>query len=270
VTPTPAGPTATPTPTVLAAVPEGPDLVAVAAAARSVAELLHATVTGLHVGPPDPSRTGELSRRAGFPVRTEPGDPVPRLLAATRTSDPVLVVVGARSSARTDAPVGHVALELARGTTAPLLVVPPGSTLGRTTGPARALVPLDDDPRTTAQVRPLVERLEEAGVEIVVTHVFDPAHPPTTMDQPAHAQAAWGTEFLARHGYGSHGLELRRGATWDAVLRCAEDVAADLLVLGWAQHLTPGHARTVRRALDRSRVPVLLVPSGAAIRDGGP
>jgi nucleotide-binding universal stress UspA family protein len=265
VTPAPAMTTA-----VLAAIPEGPELATVAAAARTMAELLHVTVTGLHVGPSDPSHLEELSRRAGFPVRSEPGDPVTRLVAAARTGGPVLVVVGARSSARTDTPVGHVALELARRTTGPLLVVPPTSTLGRTTRPDRALVPLDDDPRTTAQVSPLVERLEDAGVEIVVTHVFDPAHPPTTMDQPAHAQAAWGAEFLARHGQGTHGLELRRGATWDAVLRCAEDVTADLLVLGWSQHLTPGHARTVRRALDRSGVPVLLVPSGAPSRDGGP
>jgi nucleotide-binding universal stress UspA family protein len=262
-------PDATPA-TVLAAIGEGPELAVVAPAARSMAELFHAPVTGLHVGPPDPPHTEELARRAGFPVRSEPGDPVTRLLEAARTDGPVLVVVGARSTTRTETPVGHVALELARGTTVPLLVVPSASTLGRTTRPTRALVPLDDDPRTTAQVRPLVERLEHAGVEIVITHVFDPDHPPPTMDQPAHAQAAWGAEFLARHGHDAHVLELRRGATWDAVLRCVEDVTADLLVLGWAQHLTPGHARTVRRTLDRSSVPVLLVPSGAPSRDGGP
>lgn len=39
----------------------------------------------------------------------------------------------------------------------------------------------------------------------------------------------------------------------------------DLIALGWSQELAGGGAAVVREALERSRVPVLLVPVGAPI-----
>jgi hypothetical protein len=53
---------------------------------------------------------------------------------------------------------------------------------------------------------------------------------------------------------------LRSGVTADHLLGIAEEERADLIVLGWSQTLSPGRAEVVRALLERSPVPLLLVP----------
>jgi hypothetical protein len=55
-------------------------------------------------------------------------------------------------------------------------------------------------------------------------------------------------------------LELRIGRAEDLVPRVAEESRSDLIALGWARELAPGRAPVVRAALERSGLPVLLVP----------
>src|SRR5436309_6878213 len=82
-------------------------------------------------------------------------------------------------------------------------------------------------------------------------------------DQPQHEQGAWNEEFLRRYcpwGIGSVRVERRVGRCEEVVPLVAEQKAADIIVLGWAQELAPGRAGVVRAALARSSVPVMLVP----------
>ena len=57
-------------------------------------------------------------------------------------------------------------------------------------------------------------------------------------------------------------LELRVGAPEEHLLDVADQVGADLIVLGWRQDLAEGHAAVVREAVTRARVPVMLLPIG--------
>jgi hypothetical protein len=38
------------------------------------------------------------------------------------------------------------------------------------------------------------------------------------------------------------------------------EIDADLILLGWARDLSPGHAAVVRRVLEEAAVPLVLVP----------
>jgi hypothetical protein len=47
----------------------------------------------------------------------------------------------------------------------------------------------------------------------------------------------------------------------------AEECRCDLLALGWSQELAPGRAPVVRGTLERSHVPVMLIPPRLATAD---
>jgi hypothetical protein len=245
---------------VLAALDDSPALVPTARAASSMAALLDAELSGVHVREPGSPREVTLNSSVGFPVTVASGEVVPELLIRIGAPEVLLGVLGARDRSGVEVPAGHVARELACATTKPLLVVPPGSPLGTQGAVGRALLPLNGDPHTTGQTRDLVDRLEGAGVEIVATHVFDPRRPPRYLDVAGHELESWRHEFLARHGRPGQRLDLRSGPVWQAVLACATEEEADLVVLAWAQHLAPGRAAVVRGALDNPTLPILLLP----------
>jgi nucleotide-binding universal stress UspA family protein len=245
---------------ILVALDDSPALDPTARAGTVLARMLGEQPVGIHVDPPDVLPAPRLDQRAGFPVRVETGEVVPHLLAALEEAAVDLAVVGAHELVHTGEVLGHVARALAEATTGALLVVPPRSRLGTDGAIHRALVPLDGDPRTTDQVRGLVERLAAAGVEVVATHVFDRDHPPRCLDAAGHGLEAWRHEFQARHGTTAMALRLRRGPVWQAIRECAADLDADLVVLGWSQHLAPGRAEVVRHALTDPELPVLLLP----------
>ena len=143
----------------------------------------------------------------------------------------------------------------------PVVVVPNGY---RPVPISRALIPLDGTPESAAAVAETIHLLAAAGVEIIVLHVFDAATVPKFWDHSEHAQRAWQREFLARYcdQPGAH-VELRSGVASDHVLDLAATEEVDLIAGGWSQRLD-GHARTLRRTLDESTVPVLVIPISAA------
>ena len=56
----------------------------------------------------------------------------------------------------------------------------------------------------------------------------------------------------------------------------ADELGCDLIALGWTQELAPGRAEVVRAALERSPLPVMLIPADvetaqepSAVRVGG-
>ncbi|WAX57657.1 universal stress protein [Jatrophihabitans cynanchi] len=141
----------------------------------------------------------------------------------------------------------------------PVVLVPPD--LGRPVAAvSRVLVPLDGTPASAEAVADLVALLAGAGVDIVVLHVFDATTAPMFWDQAAHTQQAWSAQFLSRHAPAGGRLELRSGTPGELVGSVAEAEQADLIALGWSQHLEPGRALTVRRSVLEAGRPVLLVP----------
>lgn len=145
----------------------------------------------------------------------------------------------------------------------PLVIVPSAGWLPsrRIT---RALAPLDGTPESAAAVAPIIGRLCRAGLIVIVLHVFDAATAPLFSDHEAYSEGVWEREFLARycHEPGVQ-MQVRSGSSWEHVLDVARTENVDLIVLGWSQRLGEDRARTVRRTLESSDVPVLLAPIGA-------
>jgi len=130
---------------------------------------------------------------------------------------------------------------------------------------SRILVPLDGTVEAAETVAETVALFAASGADIVVLHVFDQTTVPKFWDQTAHARKSWDEEFLARYcDHPDARLELRRGSPGEGILDVAETEHADLIALGWAQNLSPGRARTVRRTVADASTPILLLPVPAA------
>jgi nucleotide-binding universal stress UspA family protein len=142
------------------------------------------------------------------------------------------------------------------------LVVPPDVTVADGARPIlRALIPLEGSQESTDAVAASLRDLAAAGVELVGVHVFDATTVPRFWDRPGHTEQTWGAEFLSRWCTepGVH-LHLRRGSPPTTIVDIAGREQVDLIALGWAQDLGPGHAEVVRAVLTHAPTPVLLVP----------
>jgi hypothetical protein len=136
----------------------------------------------------------------------------------------------------------------------------------------RILVPLEAVMATASALRRIVEAACASGTEVIVLHVFEERELPLFTDQPQHEVEAWVTEFVRTycHDLGAVRVELRAGVPRNHVLAAADQVQADALVLGWSQRLEPGRARLVKAALERSPIPIILVPVGRPAPAGHP
>ena len=73
----------------------------------------------------------------------------------------------------------------------------------------------------------------------------------------------WARELLTRYcpwGIGDVRIETRAGSREEIIPTLAEESKADVVVLGWARQLSDGRAPVVRATLERSRIPVMLIP----------
>jgi nucleotide-binding universal stress UspA family protein len=241
----------------------------VLAVARALAEVLAAEVEAVHARENGEHNARASAAAAGVPLRSTTKPVVAALIDAGREPQVLCVVLGARGVEAGRRPAGHVALELAVSLPKPLVVVPPDApTTGRL---RRILIPLNGQ-RTTAVA--LAETLMLASrheLELVVLHVHDESSIPLFSDQRQHEIECWTEEFLRRHcPYPEHvGLEVRIGVPGETVLHVADETSSDMIALGWSQDLTPGHAAVVREVLERSRIPVLLVPVSVDVGFGG-
>lgn len=245
---------------VLAAVDNTAAARSVLAAAVALGDLLGVEVEAIHVREDGHRTVDAAARAAGIPLRVSEGPVVPALRGAGEKSDVAALVLGVRASAVGRRPAGHVALQLAVSLPVPVLVVPPQAAVPITL--RRVLVPLDAEPATAAALTETMELARRRKLEVVVLHVHEHASLPAFTDQPQHELAAWSAEFLRRHCPDPDNvlLEVRVGAPGQHVLRVADEIGADLIALGWAQDLGEGRAAVIREALDRSDVPLLLVP----------
>jgi nucleotide-binding universal stress UspA family protein len=250
---------------VLAAIDNSAAARPVLAVARTLADVLAVDVEAVHVREDGERNAHAAAVAAGIPLRSI-GKPVLAALAEEgRAPEVVAVVLGARAVRSGRRPAGHVALELALSLPKPLVVVPPDARLRN--GLRRILVPVNGR-RTTAVA--LAETLMLASgreIELVVLHVHDEGTIPLFSDQRQHELESWGREFLRRHCPHPERvrLEVRVGIPGESVLEVADETSSDAIALGWSQDLAAGHAAVVRAVLERSAVPVLLVPVGAEL-----
>jgi nucleotide-binding universal stress UspA family protein len=254
---------------VLAALDRSPAAKPVLAAARALAALFDAEVTALYVKVDGADVPRSLAAQAGVPLRVVNGDVVGRLVDAAEARDVAALVIGARRIPTDPRPLGATAVAVATTVPKPVVIVPPDADPDATY--TRVLVPLEGNAATSLAPRPLIELAADAELDIVALHVLGLETIPAFTDQPQHEHAVWASEFLARHcpwGSDAVRLEMRLGRREDLVPLAAREFGCDLIVLGWSQEFTPGRARVVRATLERSSVPVMLVPVHAPSAGG--
>jgi nucleotide-binding universal stress UspA family protein len=243
--------------------------------AQALGKLLGAVVEAIHVDGNGNRIVRAATDIARVPLRFLDGDVVEAVIAAAEEHDVVLMVVGARATPGSDRSLGTTALSLAERVRSPLVVVPPvGKAGGRL---RRILVPVEAGVTTDPVPEAIVEIAQTAGahaLDVVVLHVLEERRLPAFTDQPQHEHPAWAGEFVRRFcpwGIGTVSLEVRVGRSEELVAQAARESDVDLVALGWAQELREGRAPVVRRTLERSRVPVMLVPvrvvGGSSIDD---
>ena len=200
---------------------------------------------------------GAAVRRLAPVAGRTPAEPEPdRVLAELAEPGTAIAVLPTTTLAGLAWPV----LRLARK---PVVVVPATPVTARHWQLGRALIPLDGTAESAAAVAETVELLSRAGVDLLVLHVFDAGTVPRFWDHPGHADEVWQNEFLARYcDRPGVRMQWRSGTPGEHVLDVASAEHVDLIALGWSQRLDAGHARTVRRTVEQSPVPVLLLPIG--------
>jgi nucleotide-binding universal stress UspA family protein len=223
--------------TVLAVLEHGTAEAAIANVATAVAAIVSASV-----------------RRIDLTDIAEPARHADRVLAELADAATVL---GVMSGA---APLQRLALPVLQRASKPVVLVPAASRPGPPMI-GRALVPLNGAPEAAAAVNETIRLLADAGVDLVVLHVFDASTVPRFWDQPAYAEQAWKGEFLARHcDHPGVRLQLRSGVPGEHILDVAATEKVDLIALGWFRQLGGARAQTLRQTLRDARVPVLVAP----------
>jgi nucleotide-binding universal stress UspA family protein len=249
---------------VLAAVDGSPVSIEVLRAAVVLADMLGAQAEALYVGGTPAHDLQRLAAATGVRLTHRDGSATQVLPRVLGEPDVLMGVVGTSGSGSTKVAQGRTAASVMSGANKPLLVVPPGSFPPRRRHLHRALVPLDGCPESADAVEPVLRLLGEAGVDLVVVHVFDQATVPSFWDQPQHAAPAWEREFLHRNlPFQRARLHVCQGQAAGKVVQTAYDERTDLVVVGWSQDLSAGHARTVQDLLATGGLPVLLVPAAA-------
>jgi len=200
-------------------------------------------------------------------LRGDPSDEIARLLGM---ADVDAVALGLRSAAGPG--VGHVTQALLERPTAPLLLVRPG--MRPLTTLRRLLVPLEGSPSASSAMRHADDALCTRGREIVMLHVVTKSTPnergsfpaPRIVDQEHYEWSAWQDEFCMRFSQcpegGRHRVCMRVGEPAPTIVKEAQAVAAELIVLSWKGSFAEGHGAVVKSLLLTAPCPLLIVPAG--------
>jgi nucleotide-binding universal stress UspA family protein len=233
-----------------------------------VAPLYRARVDAVHIREDGARAAQAAAAAAGVDLRELSDHALDTLIEIGHEHDVVALVIGTRAGRFARRPLGHVALDLLVAVRKPLVLVPPHTALPFRL--QRVLVPLDGTSATAVALTRTVELARDSEVEVDVLHVQGEDSLPLFSDQPQHETESWAREFLARYcpDVDLARLHLRVGWPGEHVVRVAHEMNADMIALGWAQDLSPGRAAVVREALERSEIPVLLVP--VAVRGRAP
>jgi nucleotide-binding universal stress UspA family protein len=238
-------------PIVLAALDNSLAVNPVLVMARALARLLGARVEAIHVLGEGGEAAEGAARAAGVPLRLSSGPVVERLVAAGQASDVTAMAIGARGTIGSGNALGSTALAVVTSLRVPVVVVPPAAEVAPRL--QRVLVPLEGTTSSSLAPRSIVELASGAEVDVIALHVNDVAED----------DEGWTREFLARYcpwGIGGVRLERREGRREEVIPSVAEELQSDLIVFGWEQQLSEGRAPVVGAALERSTIPVMLIP----------
>jgi nucleotide-binding universal stress UspA family protein len=221
----------------------------------------------------------DLVAGAGLAVETalRTGAPADEIVRAAAGRDAAMIVIGTRGhGALRGYALGSVALRVAHGSPAPVMLVRPDTRLPAALGRgARALVALDGSPTATRTVAALLAREAWLGrVEFELVHVR-PA--PALADRLVSPEQAlldqWGTLEAEEATRDARALLYKAGRAWrtheprgDTALEVpglAQELRADLVAMGTRALGALHHAVLGSEALKvavRSPVPVMLAP----------
>jgi hypothetical protein len=233
----------------------------VLASAQAFAALLDSEVEALHVQTNGLRTVRSMAAAAGVPLQTMTGPVVEGLVAAGEADGVVALAIGARGTSASSKPLGGRAAAVATALTKPVLIVPPAADASKTF--RRVLVPLEGSLSSSLAPRGLFALRGGAEIDVVALHIHDEDSIPPFTDQPQHEMSAWTHEFVQRYcpwGIGAVQLETRVGRTGELVPLVADECGCDLIALGWSRDLSSDRAPVVHETIQRSRLPVLLVP----------
>ena len=218
--------------------------------ARALARALDARVEAIHVRSYRAEAPAQAAAAVGVPLRVVNGSVVEQLREAAADPDTIALVIGARSRPTSPHALGSTALAVVTSCDRPVVVVPP---VGRTAPVLRKiLVPFEGTVSTSLAPRSIIELGRSSSIEVVILHVHEDGSAPED------------DEFLRRFcpwGIGHVTLARRAGQREEVIPRVGDELGCDLIALGWAQELTAGRAEVVRSTLERSPLPVMLIPA---------
>lgn len=241
----------------------------VLATAKTLADMLDATVVALHVGEAGVPSPEALAHAARVEFRHTRGTPLDEIVNAAQEKDVAALVLGSRGTSAGPRPAGATALEVITRTAKPVVLVPPDARPPERF--TRLLLPIEGTGPAPPGLSDIIDAAHRRKLEIIVLHLHSPATVPAFSDHEPHGTRAWDQEFLARHVAAPHDrVRVLRylGTPADDVLAVAEGTGAELIVLVWGQSLAEGRARVVTRTLASTKIPVLLLPTEPSIRRG--
>lgn len=246
--------------TVLAAVDDSPAAPGVMSVATTLAQLLLVGTEAVHIIDHGDGTARAAAELAGMAYTELRGSKVDAISERAARGDVVALVMGAPVVPLPAESAGHVGLELMARLTVPVIVVPRSADPDRQL--RRMLVPLDGTRVTSDALSGAIELAVDADLEVIALHVHEPPRVPLFTEQPQHEWRSWAGEFLGRFTTRPRDvrLEVRVGKPTEHLLAVAAQHEADMIVLGWSQSLEEGRAAVVREAIERGRVPVMLVP----------
>jgi len=239
------------------------------ASARGLAKAAGWDARAVHVRKAGGPELGSADAQ-GLEILDLQGDPCDEIARILGMADVDALALGLRST--TGPGVGHVAQALLERPTAPLLLVRPG--MRPLTSLRRLVVPLEGSPSASTSMRHADDALCKRGREIVMLHVVTKSTPgergsfpaPRIVDQEHYEWSDWQDEFCMRFSQcpegGRHRVCLRVGDPAATIVKEAQAVAAELIVLSWKGSFAEGHGAVVKQLLDTAPCPLLIVPAG--------
>jgi nucleotide-binding universal stress UspA family protein len=237
--------------------------------ARCLANAAGWDARGVHVreaGSPDLASADAR----GMEIVDLEGDVSLQLARLAGMADVDAVALGLRTAAAPG--IGHVTQALLEHPSAPLLLVRPG--MRPLTTLRRLVVPLEGSPSASSAMRHADAALCKRGREIVMLHVVTGSTPgergsfpaPRIVDQEHYEWSAWQDEFCMRFSQcpegGRHRVCMRVGAPAPTIVKEANAVGAELIVLSWKGSFAEGHGAVVKALLATAPCPLLIVPAG--------
>jgi len=252
--------------TVLAAIDGSPISRAVLEVAKEIARVLDAQVDAVHVLEAEVD-VPEVEISGGeTPLRLLRGDVSSVLIAEASAENVAAVVVGACREVGEPTTAGHVSLDVIGNVRRPVVVVPPAT---RSDYELRTvLVPIAGRPASALEE--VVRLAENPQLHVVILRVLDESSIPSFEDQPHYDVETWADEFLARWVPGAAidtAVEVRIGAPEDMVVAVANEMDADILAIGRRRGVPAAEAPLVLAALERSHVPIVLLPLARRSRE---